>query len=292
MTSLQVDQPNQTMPEYDDHSFLTLLIRNMKDLNKRVESMERKLDKFLSKYGNTTSCPEEGVQLAHQVSSLVNSVSMLSKGGLTHTQRPQLKSEHKVKTGIIMPVGELYVDPNLISNMTGCLVTVQSPCSNQVNFTTEPEFIILQPSSDICELGNPDFRNIQLDVQKYIDTALKMLSTHTNTHVFITSLPPRFDREEASRSTDLWNNILLTETFLHNRVHVVQQSGLECMEERKMSERYRGNRFLLTPYGTRLLSKNIATSVIEVTRSIKINHSEKSLENSSKEHLQQLRRKL
>jgi hypothetical protein len=85
--------------------------------------------------------------------------------------------------------------------------------------------------------------------------------------VFLSCLPPRYDREEASRSTDLWNSILMTETFVHDRIHVVPQSGLECMEGKKRYERYQQGGFLLTPYGTKLLSKNVAASILEVTRS-------------------------
>ena len=87
--------------------------------------------------------------------------------------------------------------------------------------------------------------------------------------MFITSLPPRYDREEASKATDLWNSILVTKAFVHDRVHVVAQSGLECKQGRQRFKRYKEDGFLLSKYGTKLLSKNIVTSVTEVLKNVK-----------------------
>ena len=157
----------------------------------------------------------------------------------------------------------MYIDPTLISNMTESHVTVQS--SHPLLNTKKPDFVIIQPSSDICDkLGDPDFRKIQLDVQQCLETAQDVISDNPNTQVFITCLPPRYDTEEASRSTDLWNNILVTEAFMHNNIHVVHQTGLECKTGKKRYERYKDGGFLLTQYGTKLLTKNIASKITKV----------------------------
>ena len=182
----------------------------------------------------------------------------------------------------------MYVDPNLISNLTQCRVTIQSP-ENPSTITSEPDFIVIQPSSESCDkqLDNPDFRDIQTDVLQCIGIAHKALSDHPNTQVFISSLPPRYDTEESSNSTDLWNSILMTETFLHERVHVVPQSGLDSREVKRRFERYQQDGFLLTPYGTKLLSKNIVTSILRVT-----NRSNKpSMLSVKKPSIQMIRRK-
>ena len=170
-------------------------------------------------------------------------------------------------------MGELYVDPNLISNMTNSHVEVQSLESLQNTQGRDPAFLVIQPSSETCDQqGTLDFRKIEKDVKDCIDLAVKARSAHPNTEVFISSLPPRYDTEVTSRSTDLWNSILTAETFIHERVHVVQQSGLECDDKKGRRQRYQQGGFLLTPYGTRLLSKNIGTSIMKVaTRDIMSN---------------------
>jgi hypothetical protein len=262
--------------EYDDISnlpvpntaeeFLRMLLINMQGLNKRVRNMEAKLDKFLSKFEDTHTVlgDKEGTNLASDISNLADDISQVSVRVMSPKQ-PQ----EKVKSGVILTVGETYVDPNLISNMTKMPVSTQPLNSEQDINIKESDLIIIQPSSDICEqLDNPDFRKIESDVKQYIDTALDIVYQHPDTHVFISSLPPRYDNGEASRSTELWNNILVTETFVHDNVHAVSQSGLECKEGKKRFERYNSDGFLLTPYGTKLLSKNIGTSIMGVIGSM------------------------
>ena len=122
------------------------------------------------------SSHQEGLELSAQLSSVSNSVNKVSE-------------KLTPKSGIIIPAGEMYIDPTLISNMTESHVTVQS--SHPLLNTKKPDFVIIQPSSDICDkLGDPDFRKIQLDVQQCLETAQDMISDNPNTQVFITCLPP------------------------------------------------------------------------------------------------------
>ena len=280
MTSLFTVIAKPNMSKHDDLSipntaeeFLRVLFNNIQGLNNRVVSMETKLDKFISRFdqADTISGHEDAVSMFGHLSNLAETVRSLS-GDLKHPEKK------KTKSGIIIPVGELYVDPTLISNTTGCQVTIQPPDYDPATTTYNPDFIVIQPSGDICnKLDPPDFREIRADVEQCLVTALTALSHHPDTQVFITSLPPRYDTEEASKSTDLWNNILVTETFVHDMIHVVHQTGLECKDGKKRYERFIGDGFLLTRYGTKLISKNIATSVIEVLSSK--NTSEKIVEN-------------
>ena len=232
--------------------------------------MENKLDKFMSSYEvtHTIGGGKEGLNLASNISYLAEDINQVSVG-LLSPNKVQTVQEVKVKSGVILTVGEVYVDQNLISNMTGVPVSVQPLDSDPDIGKTEPEFVIIQPSSDICDqLDTPDFREIESDVKHYLDIARKLTSQHPGVKVFISSLPPRYDTGEASESTELWNNILVTETFVHDRVHVVAQSGLECKEGKKRFQRFKSDGFLLSPYGTKLLSKNIGTSIIKVLGSM------------------------
>ena len=47
-------------------------------------------------------------------------------------------------------------------------------------------------------------------------------------------------------------------------IHVVHQTGLECKTGKKRYERYKDGGFLLTQYGTKLLTKNIASKITKV----------------------------
>ena len=279
MTTEYDDLSNLSVPNTAEE-FLRMLLVNIQGLNRRVQSMENKLDKFMSSYEvtHTIGGEKEGLNLASNISYLAEDINQVSVGFLS-PNKVQAEQPVKVKSGVIVTVGEVYVDQNLISNVTGVPVSVQPLDGEPDISTTEPEFVIIQPSSDICDrLGTPDFREIESDVKHYLDIARKLTSQHPGVNVFISSLPPRYDTGEASESTDLWNNILVTETFVHNRVHVVAQSGLECKEGKKRFQRFKSDGFLLTPYGTKLLSKNIGTSVIEVLGSMQkmnLKHKEK-----------------
>ena len=79
----------------------------------------------------------------------------------------------------------------------------------------------------------------------------------------------------------------MTETFLHERVHVVPQSGLDSREVKKRFERYQQDGFLLTPYGTKLLSKNIVSSILQVTTG----SSKPSMLSVKKPNIKMIRRK-
>ena len=247
--------------------FLKMLLINMQSINKRVESMEIKFDQFLRKFKQTDEISNhpEIVTIGSDMSDLTDNVRSLP----ISFSGSQSMDKLKVTTGLIIPVGDVYLDPKVISNMTQSQVTIQHPDSPPTSSISEPDFIVIQPSSDLIDkLATPDFRQIQTDVKKHLDIAHKALSDHPNTQLLISSLPPRYDSEGASMSTELWNSILVTETFLIDKVQVVPQSGLECREGKKRYERYQGGGFLLTSYGTKLLSKNIVTSIMQVTRSM------------------------
>ena len=248
--------------------FLKMLLINMQSINKRVESMETKFDQFLTKFKQTDQISNhpEIVTIASDMSDLAENVRALPPISFSGSQH---MDNMKVTTGVIIPVGDVYLDSKVISNMTQSQVTIQHLDGPPTSSISEPDYIVIQPSSDLIDkLAMPDFRQIQTDVKQHIDIAHKALSDHPNTQLLISSLPPRYDSEGASMSTELWNSILVTETFLNDKVQVVPQSGLECREGRKRFERYQGGGFLLTPYGTKLLSKNIVTSIMKVTGSI------------------------
>ena len=260
------DLQNLTCPNTAEE-FLKMLLINMQSINKRVESMETKFDQFLTKFKQTDQISNhpEIVTIASDMSDLTDNVRALP----ISFSGSQNLDEIKVTKGVIIPVGDVYLDPKVISNMTQSQVTIQHPDSPPTSSISEPDFIVIQPSSDLIDkLATPDFRQIQTDVRQHLDIAHKALSDNPNTQLLISSLPPRYDSEGASMSTELWNSILVTETFLNEKVQVVPQSGLECREGRKRFERYQGGGFMLTSYGTKLLSKNIVTSIMQVTRSM------------------------
>jgi hypothetical protein len=147
--------------------FLRIIVNSMQTLSKRIEGMETKLDRFLSSFSETDNLRNclETDEISREISHLADNVKSLSV--------------NKVTSGLIIPVGETYVDPNLISNLTQSQVTTQSPDSAQVTMSSEPNFIVIQPSSELCDqLDTPDFRNIEADVQHCLGIAHRALSEH------------------------------------------------------------------------------------------------------------------
>ena len=81
----------------------------MQSINKRVESMETKFDHFLTKFKQTdqVSNHPEIVTIASDMSDLTDNVRALP----ISFSGSQNLDEIKVTTEVIIPVGEVYLDP-------------------------------------------------------------------------------------------------------------------------------------------------------------------------------------
>ena len=74
------------------------------------------------------------------------------------------------------------------------------------------------------------------------------------------SLPPRL-RADLVR---VYNGVLLTESFMEERISVISQSQLSCRSEQKKVERFEADLVTLTKYGKKLRDKNIIAQIAEV----------------------------
>jgi hypothetical protein len=74
-------------------------------------------------------------------------------------------------------------------------------------------------------------------------------------------------RTELSRT---FNGLLVTESFLVDRLSVIEQSQLQSRDERKLFERYEEDRITLTKYGSRRRDKNTASHIVKAVPGLKL----------------------
>ena len=127
MSSEKDDISQLTCPNTAE-DFLKLILTTMLSLNQRVESMETKLDSFLSNNvrPGQDSLTTEAVILSGDLSGLGHEIKSDSLNVLSRQILSENTSRAEVKSGVIIPIGELYLDPNLISNMTNSQVKIES----------------------------------------------------------------------------------------------------------------------------------------------------------------------
>ena len=102
---------------------------------------------------------------------------------------------------------------------------------------------------------------ITYHVQQLVKLSASILTLQPGTKVLLGSLPPRYDGRLRADLVRVYNGVLLTESFMEERISVISQSQLSCRSEQKKVERFEAT---LTKYGKKLRDKNIIAQIAEV----------------------------
>ena len=113
------------------------------------------------------------------------------------------------------------------------------------------------------ELTNDTILEMTAYVQELVKLSANILSLQPGTKVFLGCLPPRYDGREMAELTRVFNSLLLTESINEERITVVTQSQLSCLNDKKKTERFESDLVTLTRYGKKLRDKNVATQISE-----------------------------
>ena len=159
-------------------------------------------------------------------------------------------------------------------------------------FSNKLEFVILQDSGQMLdkysEVTTDIIQEIKAHVQELVNLSVNILQVQPETRVFIGSLPPRYDGRVRVELARAFNSLLVTESFMEERIIVTSQSQLTCRNENKLLERYETDKVTLTSYGNHLRAKNTAAQIAEAVSQLKIvnhkAHSKTGVRHNQKKH--------
>ena len=186
-----------------------------------------------------------------------------------------------VHPGLILSDSALIFDKENISDHINC----DAPVLNYHLDTEEIghhllqpnlEFVLIQDSgkvvSDQDSLDSESLNEIRTLVGQQLELARTVVRLKPDTEVFIGSLPPRYDTAAHTQLAEAYNDIIVVESFLDERITIVSQKGMHTNEMRKVRERFSDDGNMLTKYGTHLMIKNIWRQMSDKISGLRVEH--------------------
>ena len=179
--------------------------------------------------------------------------------------------EVPTKYGLVMSDSDSSEIATKAGYLTSCKVDVFNYKQEELlpeMFSNALEYVLIQDSGQFLEqfseLTNTTVEEITYHVQQLVKLSASILTLQPGTKVLLGSLPPRYDGRLRADLVRVYNGVLLTESFMEERISVISQSQLSCRSEQKKVERFEADLATLTKYGKKLRDKNIITQIAEV----------------------------
>ena len=294
----------QTTNMSDSNSELSIILDLLKDINQkldnvipRVVKIESRLDKLdcidslSSDIKSSTSdilaevrdCSQSVMSFTDSIREGSKAIDLISQGS-DQTDQEFLSGDsagdHDViptRYGLVMSDSDSTELATRAGHLINCKVDVFNYKQEDLKlelFDKKMEFVIIQDSGQLLdqynELTNTTVKEITSHVQQLVKLATSILTLQPGTKVLFGSLPPRYDGRLRSDLVRVYNGLLLTESFMEERISVVSQSQLTCRFEQKKVERYEADLVTLTRYGKKLRDKNIALQIAEVVPHLRV----------------------
>ena len=182
------------------------------------------------------------------------------------------------KFGLLMSDCDMTEMATNMGKLLDCQVTMFDYSVNTLSpnlFDKQLEFVVIQGSGkllDRYEEITPDVvQELTAHVKELVNVATNILELNPGTKVFLGSLPPRYDGRLRVDLARVFNGLLVTESFVEERIVVICQSQLNCCrDEKKMRERYEEDMVTLTRYGMSLRDKNIAMQMAKAVTGLTV----------------------
>ena len=288
------------------NSELSIIMDILKDINQklsdvmpRVTIIESRLDKLdcldsLLEIKSSTSdilaevrgCSSSVVSLPDRVrrdiedSDSLSQVSYKTDQGFQSERAAELEEAQAGMTtryGLVMSDSDMTELATKTGQLLNCEVEMFNYRQEQLEpdlFSKELEFVLIQDSGQMLEqcseLTKATVQDMTAHVQQLVKLSSNILELQPGTKVLLGSLPPRYDGRLRAEQVRVFNSLLLTESFLEDRISVVSQSQLSCRFEKKKVERFEADLVTLTRYGKKLRDKNIAVQIEQAVPNIKI----------------------
>ena len=190
-----------------------------------------------------------------------------SGGGHAHHSHSDGGHGH---SGLILSDSDMTSDLGKLSDYLKCDIPVvnynsDSETVKQHLLESSLDFVLIQDSGEAVSQQDsltPESLNmIHTLVGNQLELARMVVRLKPDTEVFIGSLPPRIDTPSHTQLAEAYNDILVAQSFLDEKVTIVSQNGMHTKVQKKLGERFceDGNR--LTRYGTHLMLKNISRQI-------------------------------
>ena len=179
---------------------------------------------------------------------------------------------------------ELAVDTGKLLNCQVSLFNYREGQLEPSLFDKQLEFVLIQDSGQTLDkysqVTTEVVQEIKLHVQELVKFSMNILQIQPGTKVILGSLPPRYDGRVRGELARAFNGLLVTESFMEDRITVTTQSQLNCMTDKKLWERFESDKVTLTKYGNKLRVKNTAVQISVAVPQLKIVRKKYSNSNS------------
>ena len=279
---------------------MKLLLRideKLNDVIPKVFSIENRLNKLESMNGevsdiksSTSNILTEVRGFCHSIDSLPDmrkvsetsdSLSEISdqsdrgsslSGSVREPSQPQVE-----KFGLVMADSDMSELADSTGRLLDCQVSMINYRGGQLEpdlFNNELEFVLIQDSGQVLDkysqVTTDIIEEIKAHVQELVKLSVNILQIQPGTRVVLDSLPPRYNGRVSVELARVFNGLLVTESFMEDRITVTSQSQLTCRNEKKMLERYERDQVTLTNYGNQLRAKNIAVQIAQAVPQLKL----------------------
>ena len=265
--------------------------KKLNDVIPRVINIEDRLNQFDSKNSDvlsdikssTTDILAEVHVCAQSVGSVPETIRIVSEADDSISQSSRSVDLGPLDEAPVMLHGLVMSDSNMneLATKTGhllnCKVDMFNYRQNQLDpsiFTKKLEFVLIQDSGQLLaqynELTNTTVQEMTAHVEQMVKLATSILKLQPGTKVLLGSLSPRYDGRMRGELVKVFNSLLLTESFLEDRIIVVSQTQLSCRFEHKKVERFEADLVTLTRYGMKLRNKNITAQIVQSVPHLKI----------------------
>ena len=181
--------------------------------------------------------------------------------------------QHDCPIGLVLSDSELTFEQGKILNgyFSSSIPVVNynedSDTVKKVLFETNHDFVVIQDSGEAISqyetLDCDSLAGVQTLVEHQLNLARMVVRLKPDTQVFIGSLPPRVDTLASTQLAEAYNNYLVVNSFMDEKITVISQNGMYTNVKKKLSERFCEDGCTLTKYGTHLMVKNLVYQITD-----------------------------
>ena len=280
---------------------LNEVLPQVKSIDARLTKLECISSEVNEMKSSNTSILSEVRGMAHYIGSVQNNIrasSDISDDSLQLSDQSDQGSnisgsevdpgEFKAqKFGLVIAdsdMTELAVDTGKLLNCQVSLFNYREGQLEPSLFDKQLEFVLIQDSGQTLDkysqVTTEVVQEIKLHVQELVKFSMNILQIQPGTKVILGSLPPRYDGRVRGELARAFNGLLVTESFMEDRITVTTQSQLNCMTDKKLWERFESDKVTLTKYGNKLRVKNTAVQISEAVPQLRIVRKKYSNSNS------------
>ena len=251
---------------------LSLIVPLLENISARVSEIEKV--KIPLQFSNSHHVISPILSQSHVIDDCSDSRSSLTSQDTRDQLDLDIPPQHHVPSGLVLSDSDLVqglvqeLSDKFCSNIPVVNYNTDAESVKEILFESNHDFVLLQDSGQAISqhqsLDQESVQEIQSLVRNQVELAKMVVRLKPDTDVFIGSLPPRYDTEAHSELTEAYNNMMVVESFMEERITIIKQNDMYTKEKRKIEERVVKDGYNLTRYGTHLMAKNIERQINKI----------------------------